>query len=318
MDRALDEQIKVIHRIRDAGWDSLWTGHHYLTDESIQLAPVVFLARIAAEAGEMTVGLAVMLLALVNPVEAAEVASSLDIACSGRFILGVGLGYRSIEHDAFAITSQQAVRRFNRNLQIVTSLLEGQEVSVDLPWCRLDKVRLRLRPIQAPRPPIWVGANADAAVLRAARLGDAWLVNPHASIDTVSRQLEFYREERARCNPGQSEIPVMREIFCAKSRAQAEEITERYLKQKYRTYQAWGQGEALPSDDTLDLPFHKLQERRFIVGTPDDCIEGLKEWVEIGASYFLLRTHWSGLPQDEANKSLELLCEEVLPSVRSH
>ncbi|MHB8190920.1 MAG: LLM class flavin-dependent oxidoreductase [Ferrimicrobium sp.] len=317
MDEALADQIEIVHRVRDAGWDSVWTGHHYLTEESIQMAPVVYLARMAAEAGEMTLGLGVMLLALVNPVEAAEVVASLDIAANGRFVFGAGLGYRAIEHAAFGITAKEAVGRFENNLRIVKSLLSGDVVTEDLPWCRLDQVQLRLRSIQNPRPAIWIGGDADPAVRRAARLGDAWLVNPHASIHTVRRQLEFYKRERSGVDAGASRLPVMREIFCADSSVAARETAERFLGEKYRVYEVWGQGGALPPDDSLDLPFSDLSRGRFIVGDPDDCIEGLMEWAELGVTDFILRTHWAGMPHGLAKRSLDLLCDEVVPAFRS-
>src|SRR5207249_8669599 len=49
------------------------------------------------------------------------------------------------------------------------------------------------RPLQKPHPPIWIGANADPAIRRAARLGDCWYVNPHNRIETIVRQVEVYK-----------------------------------------------------------------------------------------------------------------------------
>jgi alkanesulfonate monooxygenase SsuD/methylene tetrahydromethanopterin reductase-like flavin-dependent oxidoreductase (luciferase family) len=51
--------------------------------------------------------------------------------------------------------------------------------------------RLELRPIQQPHPPIWIAANNDRAVERAAELGDAWVINPHATLHTIGRQMAY-------------------------------------------------------------------------------------------------------------------------------
>ena len=49
------------------------------------------------------------------------------------------------------------------------------------------------KPFQNPHPPIWIGANADPAIERAARMGDCWYINPHNEISTVIRQMEIYK-----------------------------------------------------------------------------------------------------------------------------
>src|SRR2546427_11793937 len=77
------------------------------------------------------------------------------------------------------------------------------------------------KPLQKPYPPIWIGANADPAVRRAARLGDCWYVNPHNRIDTIVRQVEVYKRALDACGkPFPRELPAPREVFVARSRAQ--------------------------------------------------------------------------------------------------
>ena len=62
---------------------------------------------------------------------------------------------------------------------------------------RFRDVGLRPRPVQSPRPPIWIGGNTEAALRRAARLGDGWL--PQGTFrDQLPGQLAFIREERCR------------------------------------------------------------------------------------------------------------------------
>ncbi len=60
---ALDEQYVMVRHARDRGWNSLFSGQHYLNEgNNKQLQIVPFLARMQAEAGEMTVGLGVLLI----------------------------------------------------------------------------------------------------------------------------------------------------------------------------------------------------------------------------------------------------------------
>lgn len=315
---ALDEQLAMMRCARDAGWDSVWTGQHYLPESATMLQPVPFLARLAAEAGHLTVGLGILLLALRNPVDVAEEIASLDIVCRGNFVFGVGLGYRDAEYNAFAIPRRERVHRFETNLDLVLRLWAGETVSADLPWCRLDDARLTTFPVQRPRPPLWFAANNDMAVARAARLGDTWFINPHARIDTIRDQLVLFHRTREEASlPAVRELPAMKEVFCAKDRETALAMAMPHLGGKYRMYASWGQDKALPGDESFDIPFADLEESRFIIGSPDDCLGQLRPWRdELGVDHFVLRTHWSGMPLDASLDSMRMLTEHVLPALR--
>jgi len=146
----------------------------------------------------MRVGLTIYLLPLLNPVAVAEEAATLDVVTGGRFIFGVGLGYRDVEDQAFGVGKGERVSRFLSHLEVIRKLWAGETVSFDSPYCRLKDARIALRPVQQPHPPIWVAANNDQAVERAAEIGDAWIINPHATLQTIARQMGLYRAARAR------------------------------------------------------------------------------------------------------------------------
>ena len=93
---------------------------------------------------------------------------------------------------------------------------------------------MNIRPVQKPHPPIWIAANSDNAVRRAARLGDTWYINPHATLQTNLRQLALFTEERKKHGkPFPGEIPCRREIFCARDRRTALEMAGPYISEKY-------------------------------------------------------------------------------------
>ena len=133
-----------------------------------------FLARLAAEAGEMTGIAGVLLTTLHNPVEVAEAIASVDAIWRGNFVFGVGLGYRDVEFDAFGVPRGHRVRRFEQCLEVVKRLWTEDNVSFENEVCKLSNVTMTCRPVQQPHPPIWFAANNDRAVQRAARLGDSW------------------------------------------------------------------------------------------------------------------------------------------------
>jgi alkanesulfonate monooxygenase SsuD/methylene tetrahydromethanopterin reductase-like flavin-dependent oxidoreductase (luciferase family) len=316
--QALREQIEQVQLARELGLSSVWAGQHFLSHPFQMFQGVPLLARVAAEADGMTVGTAILLLTLLNPVEVAENAATLDAIAGGRFVLGVGFGYRAVENAAFGVARGRA-DLFGRKLDVVRRLLAGESVTADGDGFALNEVELALAPSRMP--PIWIAANSDRAVRRAARLGDAWFVNPHTKLDELARQMSLYRDERAAAGRSQAgATPVLKEVCVAASDEQALEVARPYLQNKYLTYVEWGQSDVLPRGDTLRREFAELTAGgRFVIGSPETCAELLAEHVErLGADHFVCRLQWPGMPQREVLHSMRLLGEEVLPILREH
>jgi alkanesulfonate monooxygenase SsuD/methylene tetrahydromethanopterin reductase-like flavin-dependent oxidoreductase (luciferase family) len=315
---ALEDQYLMTRLARDRGWDAIATGQHYLTEGMSQLQLVPFLSRLAAEAGHMTGVAGILLLGLHNPVEVAECVASLDVIWQGNFVFGIGLGYRDVEFDAFKVPRGQRVRRFEQCLEVVKRLWTEDKVTVDNDVCTLSNVTLTCRPVQRPHPPIWVAANSDPAVRRAARLGDTWFINPHATMTTIRRQMELYRAELTRVGkPFPRVLPIFKEIFCARDTKTALEMAGPYLASKYRAYASWGQDAVMPGGETFRQPFESLLRDRFVFGSPEECYEQLRPcWEEVAANVLFLRTHWSGMPVSHALSSMRLISDELLPALR--
>ncbi|MEU3526794.1 LLM class flavin-dependent oxidoreductase [Streptomyces sp. NPDC038707] len=313
--RALDDHLRLVAAVEEAGWDSVFVAQHYLGEELAHLQPLPLLGRLSAVTGRMRLGSGICLLALQNPVDAAEAYATADVLTGGRLVFGAGLGYRDTEYDAFGIGATGRVTRLTRNLDLVRRLWAGESVDADLPWCRLKGARLSVLPVQRPAPPVWLAANSDRAVRRAARLGDAWMINPHAAMPTVERQLALYRQARSEAGlPAPADVPLMREVVCAPDRATALARARRHLAAKYATYKAWGQDTVLPEGDRFAADLAALSQDRFAIGDPADCLATLREWTRrTGATELILRVHWAGAPLAEALESVALLSEHVLP-----
>ena len=111
-----------------------------------------FLTRLMPEAGDMTTGLGVLLLGLHNPVYVAETVATLDVIAGGNFVFGVGLGYRDVEFNAFDVPKGTRVNRFVECLDLVKRLWTEDVVNHHSDTCRLDNVRMNLKPVQQPHP----------------------------------------------------------------------------------------------------------------------------------------------------------------------
>lgn len=312
----IDEQISLLHQVRDADWHSVWVAQHYLSSGTAMLQPVPWLSRLVPESGDLRLGLGIHLLALQNPVAAAEELASLDVISGGRLIYGAGLGYREVEYMALGAAAERPVIRFERNLEVMTQLWRGESVTVNLPWCRLDDASIEILPTQRPHPPIWFAANSDGAVKRAACLADAWLINPHADLSTIERQLELYDAERNHADRSPSvDYPLIREVVCAETREAAAETALQWLGPKYEEYAKWGQDRVMPGEESFSRPFEDLSQQRFVLGSPGDCILQLQPWCDLGITHIIFRVHWSGMPVEDARRTLRLLTDEVIPAL---
>ena len=317
---ALDEQIAMVRLVRDRGWDSLFSGQHYLNEgnnQQLQLVPL--LARLIPEAGDMTVGLGVLLLNLHNPVYTAETVATLDVLARGNFVFGVGLGYRDVEFEAFGVPKGQRVKRFEEYLELILRLWTEESVTHHSDTCQLENVRMNLRPVQKPYPPLWIAANNARAIQRAARMGDAWMINPHSTMDTIRQHMAVYRDElSANGKPFPKELPAIKELFCAKDRASALEMAGPFLLGKYQDYAKWGQDKAMPESETFDQDFDSLMADRFVLGSPEECYEQLRPyWEEFGVNHLLIRTHWAGMPLSTSLHSIRMISDELLPALHS-
>lgn len=304
-------------RVADAaGFDAFSMGDHYNIPGLQRLNQVPALARLCAEAKHCAVGPAVMLLGLRHPVTVASELASLDVLNNGKSFAAFGLGYRQEELNAFNLSKSDRFNRFVEGVEIIKRLWTEDNVSYAGKAFTLKNVSVDPKPLQKPRPPIWIAANTDAAVVRAAQIGDGWMIGPHSAIDELQRQVELCRATwREAGKHGTPELPIIRETFVAKSRKEAVEKARPCLEQLYRAiYVKWKQNEAMNDPNELSWAFDKLAQGRFILGSPEECIDQLKEYESrLGVSYVLPRFDWTpGLPLEEILSSMKLFGEKVI------
>jgi alkanesulfonate monooxygenase SsuD/methylene tetrahydromethanopterin reductase-like flavin-dependent oxidoreductase (luciferase family) len=285
----------------------------------VDFQQVPLLARLSAEAPGLELIAGVVLLPMLQPVVVAEQYSALDHITGGRLIFGVGLGYRQVEFDALGVPRSERVPRMAEYLEVIRRLWSGEEVHYIGRYVRLEGARLMTLPLQRPSPPIWMAADSDRGVQRAAQLGDAWYLNPHTTLKTLERQMGLYREAlSALGRPLPPEIPIRREIFIGENREAAMRECLPYVQRKYQTYKQWGHHEVLPQDDTWDLAPRELLEDRVIIGGPQECAEQIDRYrARLGANHFVFSVQWPGLSHARALEMIHLLGEEVFPFFRA-
>jgi alkanesulfonate monooxygenase SsuD/methylene tetrahydromethanopterin reductase-like flavin-dependent oxidoreductase (luciferase family) len=314
----MQELFEQARRADELGFGDLMVGMHYASYPLWMPSMMPFLARLTGEAPNARLCAGIVLLSLHKPLDIAEQFATIDAMSNGRVVFGAGLGYREVEFNAFGTTQSDRVARFEENLEAVVRLWTEDNVTIKGSHFELNEVNIGMKPVQKPHPPIWIGANADGAVKRAARMADTWFINPHQKMETIERQLDIYKAELDNVGkPFPDELPLMREIFVAPTRAEALERARPYIEQKYKVYVKWGQDKAMPKEDrNLSADFDELTKDRFLIGSPDEIVEQIVGYHKrLGVNNICLGAQGVGMPQSQLLEAIQLFSEEVMPRV---
>jgi probable F420-dependent oxidoreductase len=313
------EAAEQVRMARDYGFSSVCVGQHFLTEYQ-KLQPIPVLSRLAAETGDMRLLPGILLLPLFNPVYVAEEIATLDVISSGRVIFGLGVGYRDVEFEAFGVQKKERGARFEESLEAIKRLWTEDEVSFEGRFFRIPKAQVRTRPLQRPHPPIWVAAQADAGVRRAARVGDVLFLNPQARIATLREQAELFRRTRRELGrPVPEEMACHKEVFIAPDMDTALREGKPFLEGKLKMYARWGQARELPTASAtfVNEGFDDLRKDRVIVGDPEHCIAEFQRYHrEVGINHFSCVLNWPGMQHWQILRSIQLIGERVLPALR--
>jgi alkanesulfonate monooxygenase SsuD/methylene tetrahydromethanopterin reductase-like flavin-dependent oxidoreductase (luciferase family) len=215
----------------DAGLDSLFIGdHHNVPVPYYQNVPM--LGRLLAEWDERPAG-ALFLLPLWHPVLVAEQIGTLASIARGPFIMQCAIGGGAEQFDALGVPIRSRPSRFEAALDVVRRLCAGEEVTTDSPYAI---ARARIAPIPPERLDVWIGAAAPAAVDRAARLGDGFLIGPEAVPGQVGELVGLYRDACTRHGRPAATIAVRRDVHVGADDADAQRVAGPILERGYRGF----------------------------------------------------------------------------------
>jgi alkanesulfonate monooxygenase SsuD/methylene tetrahydromethanopterin reductase-like flavin-dependent oxidoreductase (luciferase family) len=301
----IPELVEQVRIARESGFSSLLFPHHYLTAplQMLQIAPLM--AYLLPEAKGMTVGGNILLLPLLNPVHVAEEAATLDVLSGGNFILGVGLGYRTGEFDAFGISLKERAPRFVESIELMRRLWTEDRVTHAGRFYSVKDHGISLKPVRPGGPPVWIAGLVEAAVKRAARIGDAWLIANATTLGATEPLMTVYRDTLRELGKTVEEFPIARECYVGASNATAFEECRAALEYKYNSYAAWGM-----ESPTANMTFEEMVRDRFIIGDKVAVKEEIARWRErLGVNHFVMRVQWPGLDQAKVLGSIRRLGE---------
>ena len=308
---ALPDLVEQVRTARRSGFASLWAPHHYATQPVQMLAPIPMLSYLAREAEGMVIGANILVMPLLNPLHVAEEAVTLDLLSGGNHVVGIGVGYREAEFDAFNVPLKQRVARLTESVEIMRRLWTEERITYEGTIFRIDDLGVGLRPLRAGGPPIWIAGVVDAAVKRAARIGDAWLITNFAHLDVLVPQMRMYRETLAEAGkPFPVDAPITRECYIGPTCGTAIEECAAALRYKYSAYSSWGLDKQSDGSESFDQPFEEFARNRFIIGDKAYVKDEIQRYSELlGVNHFIMRVQWPGLEQDKVLRTISALGE---------
>lgn len=246
------EMLALGPAVEAAGFDSVWVGDHVLWHTPI-VDSLSMLAAYVATTERVTVGTAIYLLGLRQPVVAAKSITSLSAMSEGRLALGVGAGGENEEEfTACGVPHAERGRALDAGLR---TLLAQWDPAADGPK------------VEPPGPPVplLVGGRSNAARRRIATFQAAWLA-AFVSPRRIAEELVLLEEQRG------GEVPVALNIYLRTERdgAAAEREAAAFLAHTY----------AMEPEPLM---------RYSVAGTPESCAEELAGYAEAGVRHFVLR-----------------------------
>ncbi|HEX5094512.1 MAG TPA: TIGR03619 family F420-dependent LLM class oxidoreductase [Acidimicrobiia bacterium] len=178
----IDDMVRVAQACDDAGFLYVAVCHHVAVPrEPAEMMstqwfdPVPTLAYLAAQTTRTRLMTNVYVVAYNHPLQTAKAFATLDALSGGRVILGVGAGHVEGEFDALGVPFNDRGRITDEAIDAIANALEHEWPDHAGDRWKFADVGQRPRPVQTPRPPIWVGGSGKPALRRVAARGDGWI-----------------------------------------------------------------------------------------------------------------------------------------------
>ncbi|MFI6920813.1 LLM class flavin-dependent oxidoreductase [Nonomuraea spiralis] len=277
--RDLDLREAARHA-EDAGLDGVWHGDH-LAIGGPTLDASIALATATAVTSRIRIGASVFVPAIRPLAWAAKQIASLQHVSGGRLVLGVGSGGGPGQWAAAGVAYGRRGRRTDTALELLPELLAGKETRLP---DESGQPSVTLSPAAA-MPPVWVGNASEAAVRRAARLGDGWFPSLISSREVAEGRGRLAELAGQAGRP----VPVVA-IGCAAALGAGPDVPSRA-----QVASGISAGYGRPLEDVLPIP---------LTGHPEEAAGRLNDYREAGASHAVV-----GISGGDWRRQVDLLAE---------
>ena len=321
---AIDRDLELVQWLDYLGYDEAWIGEHHSAGWETISSPEIFIAVAAERTRHIKLGTGVISLPYHHPFMVADRMVQLDHMTHGRVMLGVGPG--ALPGDAYMIGIDPTTQRENMDESfgiILRLFTETEPITYKSEWFELREAMLQLRPFQKPYMPIAVSSiGTPAGVALAGKYGASVLTitvprDPSAGPANLKGLWAIAEESAAEHGQtmNRDDWRLTIPVHLAEDRQQALDEARLGGGRFFREYS----GATFLRKAGFDGPVESIVDYMadngwWIVGTPDDCIEGIKKLGEQSGGFggFLVQAiDWA--PREKILLSFELLARYVMP-----
>jgi alkanesulfonate monooxygenase SsuD/methylene tetrahydromethanopterin reductase-like flavin-dependent oxidoreductase (luciferase family) len=284
----------------DRGVDTVQTEEHHGAGNNWLPSPLAFAGAVLGATRRIAVTVSAVIGPLHEPLRMAEDIAVLDLIGQGRLVTVAGIGYRPEEYAQLGVDWSRRGQLQDELLETLLAAWTGESFVY-----RGRTVRVTPRPYTQPHPLLIVGGSSRAAARRAARFGLPFFPSAHLP------ELEAYYEER-RAEYGTDGFCMMPAekttlLHVSEDPDRAWALYGEHFLHEARTYASWQSPDIRSAVRSAAGTVGELRDEGvYRIVTPDEC-------VALGAENLVLHPLCGGMPVDEGWRSLQLLCEHVLP-----
>jgi len=281
------------------GFDSGWVTDHLITGFSGKeradiLETWTVLSALARDTTKLKLGQIVLCNSFRVPAVLAKMSSSLDVISNGRFVMGIGAGWFEREYLGYGLPFPSAAIRLaqlEEAVHIIKRFWTEDVVNFQGKyWTIVDGINYP-KPIQKPRPKIWIGGSGDKLLGIVAREGDGCNFGYGFSLEQCLQRLEVLKNYCDTIGRRFEDVEksLFTYIFTGKTQEEAEQKANAFKQ-------------TLPRD----LP-------GIICGMPDQIAEAIGKRIDAGFTQYMLTFNYGNL-QDSLDGA-RLFAEEVIPAL---
>ena len=267
-----------------------------------------------------------------NPLKIAGEIGMLDAISGGRLECGFARAFLPIEFEIFGRSLDESKARFTEGMEQVRRLLEEENVTEEGQFYSFRNATILPRPTQKPRPPFWVAALITPTSFEfAGRMGYNVMAIPLTG-GMMGDLIKTYRDAwKGAGHPGEGRVMLAHHLFCHEDESKAMEIARgplnRYLKSIVVAAAGWLEGKSSADYPGYDKVIEMLAKETIetqmekcaaFIGTPESIADRISEYQEITGGFDVasLQVNFNDLSIDEAEKSIRLFSEKVIPKIR--
>ena len=327
--QTIEDALREAELAEEIGLDAVWLTEHHFSGTASYADPVVFAAAVAMKTQRVSIGFAVVQIALHHPVRLAVQTALLDHLSNGRLIVGTGRGSSNNEYEyiGFGTTTEEGRQMLPEAEELLVKAWASENVRHEGRFWQVSFPILRPRPYQKPHPPLVRACLAEESLLEMAKMGRPILITIHP-FDTLERRLQLYQDtmleagfDEPAVEQALNETWVQGSLYVAEGDEEAMEVAiaaqkrsrdnQNALRLKYNPV-------GVPSPKPSQAPPDgQGLGPNFPAGSPARVTAQIAALRDLGVRNLLTNFNVGQMPQEQVERSMRLFGEKVLPRFQS-